>query len=463
MSRSSERSAATPARFFEPRALFILIALALLAFGMLMIFSASSITCLTSEDTNHNPAYYVVRQLVFAGAGMVAAAIIAHFDFHFWSRTLLAIIWVFTIVMLIVVVIAGRNAYGATRWIQIGSFTLQPSEFAKATILLTAANTAQEYFEDGSIDFSGFLVRCGLLVALPLLLVLVQPDKGSVMVCGATLVIMLFLAGAPLSWVLGIAGIGAVGILFLALKDDYSRARITIMRDPWSDYYGDGYQLIQGYYAFGSGGLTGVGLGMSRQKYAYLPMAHNDFIFPVIGEELGLVGTCLVLACFLALVFLGYQIARTAPDLSGTLIAAGASSMLAIQMLVNVLGVIGLMPMTGKPIPFLSYGGSSIISTLILVGLVVSVSRSSSLPRTAYDERRASFRVLDGSLASGGLRVLSGGASTRPDSLRATRDFASSHAGSRVTTNANGSRRIDLGPSASDRLRGRDGGRGRRG
>jgi cell division protein FtsW len=200
---------------------------------------------------------------------------------------------------------------------------------------------------------------------------------------------------------------------------------------------------------------------MSRQKYSYLPMAHNDFIFAVIGEELGFVGTVLVLAAFLFLLYLGYRIAQQASDLQGRLSASGCVTMMMIQLLINTSGVLGIIPLSGKPIPFLSYGGSSIIMNLMLVGLVLSVARHSDVTQTSREERRSSFRVYDGRGASG-FRVLSGGVSTTPESLRESRDFASAYGDGRISTNTNGTRRIDLGPSPSDRLRGRGASRGGR-
>ena len=165
------------------------------------------------------------------------------------------------------------------------------------------------------------------------------------------------------------------------------------MLDPWSDPYNNGYQLIQGFYAFGAGGLFGVGIGMSKQKYNYLPFAHNDFIFAVIGEECGVVGTVGMLAGFAVLLWAGYRIAINAPDLAGRLVAMGCSSILVIQMLLNVCGVIGIFPLSGKPIPFVSYGGSSIMSSIMIVGLIFSVSKESRMPLSEYDERRSAWSV----------------------------------------------------------------------
>lgn len=454
MSLAALRSDTTRGGVGETGVLFAAIALGLTGFGVLMIFSASSIMALTSADYGYNPGYFAIHQLIYALAGIVGACIVALFDYHVWTRTFRWPIWLATVFMLAIIFtpMAGADAYGATRWIALGPVHLQPSEFAKATILLVAADLFMQYYEEGGLTVDQLSVRAAVLILLPIFLVLKQPDKGSVLIIGMTVILMLFMAGLPIRFSLILVGIGVTVILALAFRDEYSRARIMMMGNPWLDEYGDGYQLVQGYYAFGSGGLFGVGLGMSRQKYSYLPMAHNDFILAVIGEELGFVGLTVMLAFFFALVWLGFKISREAPDLSGRLLAAGAVTMLSIQLMVNACGVLGIIPLSGKPVPFISYGGSSIMGTLILVGLVLSVAHASQAPST-----RAShdFSVVEGN-TSGRFRVIQGGASRTPEAIRSSHDLAA-NLGGRVSYNANGTRRVDLGPSASDRLRGRRG------
>ena len=461
MSRSSGRAAASVAsELRRHQALFVLLAFLLTAFGLLMIYSASSIDALTSADTGHDPTYYLKRQMLFLGIGLVAAVILSYNDYHLWCEQLMPLgaMLVIGLLVLVLTPLAGADAYGATRWFAVGPVHLQPSEFAKASVLLAAASIIQR-FEYGIQDLREQAPRILCFIGLPLALILIQPDKGTTFIILMTVLMLLIIAGMPLRWVF--IGVGAAMsiILGLALLDSYSRARIAMMWDPWKDPFDSGYQLIQGLLAFGSGGLTGVGLGNSRQKYSYLPMAHNDFIFAVIGEEWGLVGTLGLLLAFVALVYLGFSIARKAPDLSGRLVAAGSVITLGLQMLVNTAGVLCLMPLSGKPIPFISYGGSSIISTLVLVGLVLSVSHTTLY--TLPDEREG-FSVVEGSSPSG-FRVIEGGSSRTPDSIRSERDFTLAHGSGRITTNSNGTRRINLGPSASDRLRSRDSGRGGRG
>lgn len=506
VAEASSKDAVTPGRIMAPRLIFAACALGLVFFGFLMIYSSSSIVGLTSKAYDFDPTYFLVRQVAFAGVGLVVALVLAHVDYHVWSGTLLKVVWGVTLLSLVLVYtpIAGHDAYGASRWIGIGSFSLQPSEFAKITIILVGAHLANEYFARASLEPREALKLFLIGVALPLALVLWQPDKGTTGVLVLTLCVMVYLAGVP-GWSIGAFAVLAVlAALVYSFKDEYSRARILTMLDPFRDEYGDGYQLVQGFYALGSGGLTGMGLGMSRQKYSYLPMAHNDFIFAVVGEELGFVGAVALLAAFCLLLWAGLKIAQNAPDLTGRLIAAGCTSLIIIQLLLNVSGVIGLFPLSGKPVPFVSYGGSSIISSLMLVGLVLSVSLRSKLPDTSYERRRAKMRIASGAGAAAGayvaydsrvdrdvhddlvglergiegstagramprsaslvggrsnLRVVEGGATTAP-STKAKKDASrpsmrSAPLAGRVSVDSQGRRRIDLSPSPADRLRGR--------
>ena len=477
-SQAKGRFGAIPERFMQPRLVLLVSTAILVCFGLVMIYSASSISAMTSEDMGYNPFYYVQRQLGFAAAGVALAFIVSRIDYRAVVRNLQVPIWVVTIGMLAIIFtpIAGADAYGATRWISIGPFSFQPSEFAKITILISVSYLAQQYFIDQTIDQMEFFKKFAIAALAPLLLILAQPDKGSTLIIVGTLLVIGYLADVDRRVLATIAVAGFIGFVFLSLKDDYSRARVVTMFNPWADYYGAGYQLAQGFYAFGSGGIFGVGFGFSRQKYSYLPMAHNDFIFAVIGEELGFIGVLGLLAVFGALVWAGFKIARYAPDLTGRLIAAGCTSMFIIQAFVNIGGVLGLLPLSGKPLPFISYGGSTIMSSILMVGLLMSVSRQSRLPETEYDRQRASWSIADeqdtfDAPGFAGLTMVDGGVgvgmplprSSRPKSsaqssarpsrgvLRSRDDDAPQ---GRITTDASGRRRIDLGPSASDRLRG---------
>ena len=497
-SRAERTIFGVPSRFMAPRLVFAACVIGLAAFGLLMIYSSSSITSLTADDMGNNPAYYLQKQLVFMVAGIVLVAIEMIPDYRALVGRLLPFLWAGTLLMLAIVFLpfAGADAYGATRWVAIGPFTLQPSEFAKITVILCGANLMGEWFGGGIPDTSTIAWRALFGIVVPMGLILLQPDKGTVMVLGLTLVVMLYFAGFPPIVCLAIVLVAMGGLVGISFIDSYSRARILTMLNPWADPDGAGYQLIQGFYAFGTGGLAGLGIGMSKQKYSYLPMAYNDFIFAVVGEELGLLGCLGLVAAFIGILWAGLRIARFAPDLAGQLVACGCTSILVIQMFLNVSGVLGLFPLSGKPIPFVSYGGSSIISSLMLAGLVMSVSLRSELPETAHDEIRRGLRIAPGaeedsgvgeptlrssrsSLGSSrsGLTVLGGGRTSRPDETRARGRSSSRPSGersersdspaalrreraererahgARVTTDSSGRRRIDLGPSAGERFR----------
>jgi len=501
-----ERSARVPA--VVPHVLFGALTLALLVFGMLMIYSASSITGLMTENIGYDPAYYMVRQIAFAAGGLVLAGMLMAIDYHHWFGKPLVAMWVVIVGLLLIVFtpVAGKDINGASRWIGLGPFTLQPSEFTKILELFVGAYFLHQYFELRSLDQT-LTVRMLLVgVGIPLVLVVLQPDKGTTGVISIALIFMAYLAGLPGKNVLKIIGVFAVVALLYSLKDEYSRARVMTMFDPFKDEYDSGYQLLQGFFALGSGGVTGVGLGMSRQKYNYLPMAHNDFIFAVVGEELGLVGTVALVLVFVALLWAGLKVAENAPDLMGRLIAAGGTTMLVVQMLLNVSGVVGVFPLSGKPIPFVSYGGSSVMSSLMLAGLVLSVGLRSEGAHDEHAARRASLRIaseepegIEGStagraqprsarLAGAGRRMTyyNGGALKSNESSAKSGDKNGNESGvgrtsqnssyaprsnlrivqggrvtssrppsGRVTTDAQGRRRLDLNPSPADRLRGR--------
>ena len=493
--RTERKIFGVPERFMRPRLILIATVVLLTAFGCLMIYSASSISSLTSDVLGNDPAYYLKKQLQFIALGGAVAFVLAKVDYHEFTNGRASMpMWAAMVVVLVLVFtpIAGQSTYGASRWINLPLIgNLQPSEFAKIGIVWLAAGVCQQRFDDGTIDDAQFVKNGVLAAVLPLALIVAQPDKGTTMVIGVALLAMLFFAGFDRRYLVFIGVIALAGMVFLSVKDSYSLRRIQIMFDPFQDYYKDGYQLAQGQYAFGSGGLFGVGIGMSRMKYSYLPMAHNDFIFAIIGEECGLVGTLGVLAAFGVIAWQGMKIARCASDLSGRLVAVGCTSLLAFQMLLNVCGVIGIFPLSGKPIPFLSYGGSSIMASLLIVGALVSVSVHSSLPETVHDRTRRTWQQVADESDPGTLTFVSdarprsargavrqetrgrGAGSVQPQAPSPFRVVAGGAQGrsggqarpqrGRVTTDANGRRRIDLGPSASDRLRGgSDGPRTRR-
>ena len=456
-----------PVRLIKPRLILLAAIFALVSFGFLMVYSSSSVTALTS---NGDALYYLKRQLAFSVVGVIFAVVIVRLGYRTIIDRFLKPAWVVTLVLLLVIwlPIASRDTNGAYRWIALGPFTLQPSEFAKITVILTGANLMERYFRSDELDWQEFKRLFALGVLAPLALILLQPDKGTVMVLALTLLIMAYFAGCPAKVVISLLVLGLVAFFVLSFAQPYSRARLLAMLDPWKYQEKESYQLVQGFYAFSSGGVFGLGIGMSRQKYSYLPMAHNDFIFAVIGEECGLIGTIGVIVGFLVVLWAGFKIARYAPDAAGQLVALGCSSMLAIQMLLNVCGVIGIFPLSGKPIPFISYGGSSIMSSIMLVGLIFSVSCESGLSLTELDGARQNLRVRDDDELStsesgqvGEVTVRSARLARPHSTLRLVGGGRTDHKApspdppGRVRVDSSGRRRIDLGPSASERLRSR--------
>jgi cell division protein FtsW len=493
-SRGQEKTIfGVPERFMRPRIVLIVVTAILVCFGALMIYSASSVTCLASSSCNYDAAFYLKKQLKFAVVGVAAAFLISRVDYRELTRNFVNLVWIATVAILLMVFLpgTGSDAYGASRWISIFGFNFQPSEFAKITILMVAADLGQRYFDEHTLGDREFVKSLLVGVGVPILMILVQPDKGSTMILCATILVMAYLGGLDNRYVVLLIVAGVLGFTFLSLKDEYSRSRILTMLNPWSDPLDKGYQLIHGFYAFGSGGLFGVGIGFSKQKYSYLPMAHNDFIFAIIGEECGLVGALGMLCGFAVFAWAGFRIARYAPDLSGRLLAAGCTSMIIIQLFVNICGVLGVLPMTGKPIPFISYGGSSILASLMLVGVILSVSRQSRLPETDHDEARRSLQVAgsdaygdaglsfvgeatprsarraqqpvsnrtyDAPRGRSGFTMVSNDGSARSGRSGVGRSGRASRAGRTGASAGSDRRRIDLGPSATERLRGRDNG-----
>ena len=412
-----------PARIMGPRLTLIAMVAILVCFGLVMIFSASSVEALFETG---DAAFYVKRQLEFVGLGLVLAVVVALVDYHSLCGRLLLPIWLVSVGLLVAVWLFGTSTNGATRWIQVGPVSLQPSEFAKITILLAETSIAERYFGSKDMDTSTLVWQLVLFVGAPVILIFFQPDKGS-------------------------AGVVFIMLLAVVFVDDYALQRVLTMFNPWADQYGDGYQITRGFMAFGSGGLFGRGIGLSRMKYAYLPEAHNDFIFAIVGEELGLIGTLAVLAAFAVFVYAGLRVSRSASDLTGRLLAVGATTLIMVQALLNISGVLGLFPLSGKPLPFLSYGGSSIMSCLAFVGLIVNVSLRSELPETVHDERRRAMtlapEVSGSSHEAGALRARTPPGASSGGTRRAFRvvEGGAPHEG--------GFERIDLGPSASERLR----------
>ena len=292
-----------------------------------------------------------------------------------------------SVALLILVLFIGVEVAGQRNWIDIiGPFRLQPSEFAKLALVVWGADVLTRR-RDAVPTWNTLLVPLVPVAGIMMILVLLEGDFGNTVMLAAIMAGMLFAAGVPLRFFAALGALGAVGIFLLTLAAPYRMERFTSWLDPSADRLGYGWQITQGQYALGTGGWWGVGLGASREKWGSLPEAHTDFIFPVIGEELGLVGTLSVLLLFGLLAFAIFRLSRTTQDPFVRMASAGVGAWIVIQAVVNIGGVLGLMPITGVPLPLVSYGGSSLVPTLTALGMVLAFARNEPGARRALRRR----------------------------------------------------------------------------
>jgi len=338
--------------------------------GLLMIYSASS----ASDFARYgDSAYHLKPQAVFLLIGIVALWACSHLTPRF-VRRLGWLVLIGADVGLLLVLAAGVGKYGATRWLDLGFTTLQPSEFAKLGCVLVVAEILADR-ERRPRPMKDDLPRLLLVVGVPFVLVMLQPDMGTAMSILMAVFFVLILGGLQMRWVLATAAGIAMAVPLLIMGKDYRATRFLGFLDPYADPLGKGYQIIQAKLAFGSGGLLGLGLGLSRQKFFYLPAAHTDFIFAIIGEELGLVGTLTVVAAFGVMCYAGVRIALSIKDPYARLVAGGLTIMIVTAAVLNMASVTGLVPVTGIPLPLVSYGGSSLVFTMGCIGLILAMTR----------------------------------------------------------------------------------------
>ena len=346
---------------------------ALVAVGLVMVLSASSVEAY--EDYGWSFLFFV-RQAAYAAVGGAALFVAARMRYTAWKRLCVPLLGISVGLLVLVLLPAfGTVAGGSARWLRFGPISIQPSEPAKlAVIAFTAALLARRWRRLD--DPKQLLMPLVPVVAVVCGLILLQPDMGTAMLIVMTVFLLLFAAGARLRHLMvGAAALSVAGFGLMAVEG-YRWARFTGFIDPWADPQGNGYQTIQSLIGFTSGGPLGVGLGAGRQKWGYVPNAHTDFIFSIIGEELGLVGAMLVLALFALLVYAGIRIAMVAPDAFGRLMAAGITAWFGIQAVTNLGAVTGMLPITGVPLPFVSFGGSALVVSLGAVGILVSIARA---------------------------------------------------------------------------------------
>ena len=387
--------AGVPARIMRPRLIFMACLFSLVCFGLLMVYSASSVEAL---HENGSATYFLFRQLGFTIVGMAALEFIARLapDSCFKEGALKVALFVM-IGLLLLVFFVGSGSRGATRWLNIAGVQFQPSEFLKPFAIAYSAIMLDRFYSPGG-NINEFAVKMLGCLGPSLLLIFIQPDLGTVLIILLTIACMALFAGMDARLIIVPVVALALVMVIALIAEPYRRVRFEVAWNPWADEYGDGYQATLAIMAFASGGLFGRGIGNSTMKYSYLPEAHNDYILAIIGEEVGFLGTLLFFLVFAMLIYSAFRIAEQATDRRGALMASGSAVILAVQFLINALGILNVFPMTGKPLPFISYGGSSIIVSLMLAGLILRVSYESAR-RDEYDRRRESFAVMDESTA----------------------------------------------------------------
>ena len=355
---------------FYPDVPMLFLTLTLVCIGLLMVFSSTTIESLKAGD----PFLYFKKQMIYVILGFGAMVFAMRFD-HRRYREWVGIILGAAFLLLLVLFIphVGRTAGGATRWIDLGPVSFQPSEFAKLALVIYMADFMARK-KELIFDFVKGILPVLLVVGAACVLVLKQPDLGTVLVMFGSFFIMLYLAGARLSHLAALASCSAAGVFLLSILSPYRWKRIAAFIDPWQDPRGIGFHIIQSLIAVGSGGLFGFGLGNSRQKFLYLPEQYTDFIFAVFCEEWGFVGALVLIGLFIAFISRGLRICRNAPDKFSYLLAGGLISGLALQAVINMGVVVGIVPTTGIPLPFISYGGTSLVVSLYSVGILLNIS-----------------------------------------------------------------------------------------
>ena len=351
---------------------FLVLLLTLLIVGLGMLYSASYAQ--SRYDTGYTDSTrYLQKQAACAVIGLAAMVVLSRFPVEFWYRMAWPLYGA-SIVLLLMVLVFGQSVNGARRWISIAGIQFQPSEIAKFTMILLFARLTREFgpdaktFRYGVLGFG--LALLGILIPLAL-----EKHLSAIMLMGMVAVVMMFVAGTHPKWLLAGAGFAAAFVVVYITFMGYAGDRVTAWLHPEADPSDTGYQILQSLYAIGSGGVLGLGLGRSKQKYLYLPFQYNDYIFAIICKEVGLLGALLIISLFMALILRGYWIALTAPDRFSTVLAAGLITLIAVQTVLNLGVVTNLLPSTGIALPFFSYGGTALAVNLGEMGILLGISR----------------------------------------------------------------------------------------
>lgn len=394
MKNKDQQRKSTVAKRGTPDFQLLILTLLLVGFGLVMVFSSSSNIAVVSKNFNYDSMFFVKKQLVFAVLGVASMFIAMNIPFQKYKK-LFVPAFILIIIVLILMPVIGSVRNGSRSWLLLGPFSLQPTEFAKIVIILylSALITKKgERFRDLRTGYIPVMMIVGFVAGL----IMLQPDLGSCLILVATSGLIIFAGGANLKHILASLALLVLGASLVLgaqalLKGlhssgsaetngtDYKAGRIEAYLDPWADMQGTGWNLVQSLTAIGHGGVTGTGFGQSIQKLHYLPNAYNDFIFSVIGEEFGFIGTGLFLLVYIYFIWRGLIVALRCQDTFGTLVGVGIMGLIAIQAFVNIGGVTRTIPITGVTLPFISYGGSSLLVMMASMGIVLSISRAADV------------------------------------------------------------------------------------
>ena len=339
--------------------------------GIIMVFSASYVQ---SSFKHHDAYYFLKRNVIYAILGFISMMFISNIEYTFWKKNAKVIGIIATVLLLLVITPLGIKANGARRWLGFGGLTIQPAEIAKfATIIITAKIIEIRY--DKMKSLTKGVIPVLIVPIIFFALIMCQPNMSTAGTIILVVFVMVFVAGMNMKFVIAMFGSGVAAFLVLALTSEYRLKRILSFLDPFQDPLGNGYQVIQGLYALGSGGLFGMGLGKSQQKWFYIPEPQNDFIFAIIGEELGLVGCAIVIMLFVILVYRCVRIALKCSNVFACMMVIGIGAQIGIQAALNIAVATSSMPVTGVALPFISYGGTSLIIFMSAVGIVLNISK----------------------------------------------------------------------------------------
>jgi cell division protein FtsW len=358
-------------------------ATALLVLGVVLIViglgatqSASSVVAIDQAEDRF---YFFKRQLLGVGIGTIALLITSRIPYRVYRRFAVPG-FLLTVGLLVAVLVVGPVIGGSQRWLPVAGFSFQPSEVAKVVVVIVLAHLLEKK-NRLLTRFGHFLVPVVFTVGVIGGLVMLQPDLGTTIIIAAAAMAVILASDTPLRFVLLLTILAVGAVWLLAFSDQYRVDRIVGFLDPWGNASGEGYQLIQGYYALSNGGLFGVGLGASRARWFYLPNAHTDFIFAIIGEEAGLIGGLTVIGLYVVLALAGWAVAARAPDRFGRMVAAGLTAWLTFQAIVNIGGVLGVMPITGIALPFVSFGSTALIVAMASLGILVNIAQAGVPPK----------------------------------------------------------------------------------